>query len=76
MLFNNDGDELQNMIEDLDRESLKVGLKMNRQKTKIMFNSLAKKQEFKINNERLECAKEYVYLEQGRLTMKRKAYLE
>ncbi|MCJ3109057.1 reverse transcriptase family protein, partial [Klebsiella pneumoniae] len=38
VLFSNDGDELQKMIEDLSRESAKVGLRMNMQKTKIMFS--------------------------------------
>ena len=47
VLFSNNGDELQQMIEDLNRESVRIGLKMNMQKTKIMFNSLAREQEFR-----------------------------
>ena len=64
VLFSNNGDELQQMIEDLNRESVRVGLKMNMQKTKIMFNSLAREQEFRIANQPLESVKEYVYLGQ------------
>lgn len=41
VLFSNDGDELQRMIGDLNQESIKVGLKMNMLKTKIMLSSLA-----------------------------------
>lgn len=63
MLFSNDGDELQKMIGDLNRESIKVGLKMNMLKTKIMLSSLAKEKEF--TNQPQESVEEYVYL--GRL---------
>ena len=31
-------EELQQMLTDLKRESMKIGLKMNKTKTKIMFN--------------------------------------
>lgn len=41
VLFSNDGNELQRMIGDLNQESIKVGLKMNMLKTKIMLSSLA-----------------------------------
>lgn len=63
VLFSNDGDELQKMIGDLNRESIKVGLKMNMLKTKIMLSSLAKEKEF--TNQPQESVEEYVYL--GRL---------
>ena len=64
VLFSNNGDELQQMIEDLNRESVRVGLKINMQKTKIMFYSLAREQEFRIASQPLESVKEYVYLGQ------------
>lgn len=39
LLVSNDDDKLQNMIEDLNRESVEIGLKMNMLKIKIMLNS-------------------------------------
>uniref|UniRef100_A0A6G5AC50 Putative endonuclease-reverse transcriptase n=1 Tax=Rhipicephalus microplus TaxID=6941 RepID=A0A6G5AC50_RHIMP len=41
-LLSNSGDELQLMITELDKESRKVGLKINLQKTKVMYNNLGK----------------------------------
>lgn len=52
------------MLEDLNWKSVKVGLKMNRKKTKIIIDSLANKQEFNISSQVLECLQEYVYLGQ------------
>lgn len=52
------------MIEGLNGESIKEGVKTNMAKTKIMLNSLAKQKEFKIENHTLECIQECVYLGQ------------
>lgn len=46
VLFSNTANELQHIIKDLNRESVSVGLKIKMLKTKVMFNSLARKQEF------------------------------
>ena len=43
---------------------MKVGLKMNMKKTKVMFNDHAQKQQINIGNEMLEEVNEYVYLGQ------------
>ena len=64
VLFSDSGEDLQDMIEDLGRESLKVGFKMNMKKTKVMFNSFAQPLQIKIGDEVLECVDEYVYLGQ------------
>ncbi len=37
-MLRNSGEDLEKMISDLDSGSLKVGLKMNMKKTKIMYN--------------------------------------
>lgn len=42
------------MINDLDRESLKVGLEMNRKKSKIMFNSRIPFEQILVQAEALE----------------------
>ncbi len=52
------------MISDLHRESLKVGLKMNMKKTKIMYNKHLTGRQIMIGNEALELVKEYKYLGQ------------
>ncbi|KAK8769019.1 hypothetical protein V5799_014511 [Amblyomma americanum] len=65
-LLSHSGGELQSksMINVLDRQSRIVGLKIDMHKIKIMFNSLATEQKFKIGSEVLEVVKEYVYLGQ------------
>ncbi len=52
------------MINDLHRESLKVGLKMNMKKTKIMYNKHLIGRQVMIGNEALELVEEYMYLGQ------------
>ena len=52
------------MIDELNRESLKVGLKMNKKKTKIMFNRHIQAEQIQIQNEVLEVVNEYLYLGQ------------
>lgn len=42
VLFSNDGEELQKLIEELSRESRKVRLKVSMQETKIMLGNPVK----------------------------------
>ena len=56
--------DLQEMLSDLNRESLKVGLKMNKRKTKVMFNTNVQSNTIKIDNETIEEVDEYSYLGQ------------
>ncbi len=52
-MLSNSGEDLDKMISDLHRESLKVGLKMNMKKRKVMYNKhLIGRQ--RIGNEALE----------------------
>lgn len=62
ILCSNDGDELQKMIEELNRESTKVGRKVNLQETKVMLGGAAKEGQFDIDNRTFESVKQYVYL--------------
>ena len=64
VLFSESAIGLQQMLEELNRESLKVGLKMNKKKTKIMFNRHIQAEQIQIQNEALEVVDEYVYLGQ------------
>ena len=64
VLISEKGEELQQMIEELHRESRRVGLSMNMKKTKVMFNDHAQKQQINIMNQALEEVNEYVYLGQ------------
>ena len=64
VLFSESANGLQQMLEELNRESLKVGLKMNKKKTKIMFNRHIQAEQIQIQNEALEVVDEYVYLGQ------------
>ncbi len=54
VLFSESEDNLQKMIEELNRETLKVGLRMNLKKTKVMFNNQLVGQQILIGNETLE----------------------
>ncbi|WP_440994831.1 hypothetical protein [Cysteiniphilum litorale] len=57
-------EELQKMLNDLNKESMKVGLRMNRTKTKVMFNDKVSKKVIQIDGETLEEVDEYIYLGQ------------
>ncbi len=63
-MLSNSGEDLEKMISDLHRESLKVGLKMNMKKTKIMYNKHLTRRQIMIGNEALELVEEYTYLGQ------------
>ena len=61
--------ELQDMINELQEESEKIGLKANMEKTKIIINSHATKGSIKMRGEELQIVDEVVYLGQ-QITMK------
>ena len=58
------------MLTDLNKESMKIGLKINKTKTKIMFNDKVTPNEIKINGKTLEEVEECVYLGK-RITLKK-----
>lgn len=63
-LISSDPVELQEMINQLNDESNKLGLKMNMKKTKVMFNKFSREIEVKVNNIKIEKVNQYVYLGQ------------
>ena len=64
VLISDNAENLQEMLNDLNKESLKVGLKMNRSKTKVMYNDRAQRRVIRIDNETLEEVEEYNYFGQ------------
>lgn len=62
VLFEEDPHKLQMMIEDLNKESKKIGLTLNIDKTKLLTNSI--KTQIEIENQPLEYVDEYIYLGQ------------
>ncbi|CAF2142901.1 unnamed protein product [Rotaria magnacalcarata] len=65
ILFANDLDALQQMMEELQNESEKAGLKINIDKTKIMINDHAKDNtKITLNNREIEKINSFVYLGQ------------
>ncbi len=64
VLLSNSGEDLEKIITDLHRESLKVALKMNMKKAKIMYNKHLIGRQIRIGNEALELVEEYTYLGQ------------
>ena len=64
VLISENPDELQAMLSDLNKESLKVGLKMNRSKTKVMYNDNTQRRVIKVEEEIIEEVQEYNYLGQ------------
>ena len=64
ILFSETSGDLKTMVEELNRESLRVGLKMNKKKTKVMFNNYIQIERIDIQGEALERVDEYVYLGQ------------
>uniref|UniRef100_A0A914UNI2 Reverse transcriptase domain-containing protein n=1 Tax=Plectus sambesii TaxID=2011161 RepID=A0A914UNI2_9BILA len=57
-------EEVEKMLRELDRESAKVGLRMNRSKTKWMKNHQVGEGNFKIGSEEIEEVSGYIYLGQ------------
>ncbi|CAG4938553.1 unnamed protein product [Colias eurytheme] len=62
VLFEDDPTKLEEMLKSLNEESVKVGLLMNKDKTKLLTNS--KPTPIKIDNHPLEYVEEYIYLGQ------------
>jgi hypothetical protein len=63
VLFAETPDDLQNMIQDLYHASLRVGLRMNMSKTKVMANVSGNSNSIiTVGNEKLEAVDQYVYL--------------
>ena len=61
-----DPQELEKMLKELNEESLKVGLKMNLSKTKIMKNDHINQEiSIKINDDKIEVVQNYIYLGQN-----------
>ena len=58
-------DEAQRMLEELQHESAKIGLRINQSKTKFMRNDDAALKDFVLQQQRLEEVDEYVYLGQN-----------
>ena len=70
IIFANSSEELQRMLQELNQESLLVGLSMNLKKTKIMINNHAEVDNsmITIDNNIIEEVDHYIYLGQ-RITM-------
>lgn len=64
VLFIDAADYFRDMIEHISRESMRVGLKINVNKTKAMFTGLAREGKLLIHIQSLEPAQEYVLLGQ------------
>lgn len=62
VLFSSSASELEEMLQDLNEASLKVGLSMNMSKTKLMTNNI--EQRICIGDVEIEYVHEYVYLGQ------------
>ena len=62
VLISNNAEHLQEMLNDLNRESLKVGLKMHKGKTRV--KDKAQHRVIRVDNETLEIVEEYNYLGQ------------
>ena len=52
------------MPKDLNSESLKVGLKMHKGKTRVMFNDKAQRRVIRVDKKALEVVEEHNYLGQ------------
>ncbi len=63
-MLRNSGEDFEKVISDLQRESLKVCLKMNVKKTKVMYNKHLTGRQIMIGKEAPEVAEEYTYLRQ------------
>lgn len=55
---------MQQFINDVNRESLKVGLGMNKKKTKVMFKSRVHFKQIHVQGEAQEVVDKYIYLGQ------------
>src|SRR5271156_2729767 len=64
VLISSNPEEVQEMINQLNEESNKLGMKMNMKKTKVMFNKFSREIEVQVNTIKIDKVDEYVYLGQ------------
>lgn len=64
VLMSSNADELQEMLSQLNEESMKLGMKMNMKKIKVMFNKFTRETVVQLNTTEIEKVEEYVYLGQ------------
>jgi hypothetical protein len=64
VLISHSAQSLEEMLTNLNTESKKVGLKINKTKTKLMFNKLAKSKAITIDNDQIEIVSSFTYLGQ------------
>lgn len=64
VLISSNGAEIEEMLNQLNMESCKLGMKINMKKTKVMSNSYATQRSIKVANMEVENVDKYVYLGQ------------
>ena len=65
VLISNNAEHLQEMLNNLNRESLKAGLRIHKGKNRVMLNDKAQRRVIRMDNKTLEVVEEYNYLEQN-----------
>ena len=69
ILITNSGEEAQEMLNELNQESSKLGMKINMKKTKVIYNEYANIIPIKVGTQEVEQVNDYIYLGQW-VTMK------
>ena len=64
VLISNNGEEVEEMLNELNQESNKLGMKINMKKTKVMYNEYATIKPVHIGTQEVEQVNDYVYLGQ------------
>jgi len=64
VIFSENPDDLESMLQDLNSGSNQVGLKINMKKTKTMFNKFISKKQIHIQHTAIEEVEDYIYLGQ------------
>ena len=64
VLISNNGEEAQEMLNELNRESNKLGMKINMKKTKVMYNDYTNIIPVHVGTQEVEKVNDYVYLGQ------------
>ena len=64
VIFATTAEKLQIMLEELNVEGKPVGMKMNMEKMKVIFNSECIRRDIEVENTKLETVTEYIYLGQ------------
>ena len=64
VLISSNGDEIKEMLNQLNKESCKLGMKINMKKTKVMCNKYATQGTVQIGTQEVEHVDDYVYLGQ------------